>query len=460
MAQSHAPLRVAIVGAGPSGFFAAEALQKAVSELQIDLYDRLLTPYGLVRGGVAPDHPKIRSVTKVFDRIAGKPGFRFLGNVEVGRDISIAELRSRYHAVIITIGAAIDRALDIPGENLPRSHAATTLVGWYNGHPDFAIQQFDFSQPEVAVVGMGNVAMDIARMLLTPPDLLSSTDIADYSIEALRNSRITRVHLLGRRGPVQAACTTPELRELGEIPGVDVVVDPRDLELDSASQRYLEESDDRTAEKNLELLRGWANAETHRQPKQIVFHFAVSPSELYGTRGVESMQLSRNNLEPDPSGYLRSVPSGEHFVLPVGLVFRAIGYHGTPLEGVPFDPRKGVIPTQEGRVLTGHGETAVIPGLYAAGWIKRGPSGVIGTNKACAATTVEHLLEDVAAGKLPAPAEDSKTALDLLRERGVRVTDWNDWLRLDELERLRGSATGKPRSKLTSYTELIGALDQ
>ncbi len=455
MSSPLSELRVAIVGAGPAGFYAAEVLQKAAAGIRIDLFDRLPTPYGLVRGGVAPDHPKIKSVTRIFDRIASQPGCRFLGHVRLGEDVSVAELRERYDAVILSIGAETDHALGIPGEHLAGSHAATEFVGWFNGHPDYVESTFDLTQTAVAVVGIGNVAMDVARVLAKDPDHLATTDIADHALRALRNSRVDTIHLLARRGPAQAACTTPELRELGELDGVDVLVEAHDLELDPASATQLETSADRTPAKNLEVLQQWAARAPSGAPRRIVIHFNVSPTELTGTRRVEGVDLVRNRLEAGPNGAVRAVATDERRHLPVGLVFRSVGYRGLALDGVPFDERRGVIPNVAGRVVEAPGSTTAIPGLYACGWIKRGPQGVIGTNKACAAATVAELLADAAAGRIP-PAPGAPGSIDeLLRQRGVEVTSWGDWLLLDQAEQELGAAAGRPREKVTSVVKML-----
>ncbi len=459
MTSTVAALRVAIVGAGPSGFYAAEALQKVAPDIAIDIFDQLPTPFGLVRGGVAPDHPKIKSVTRVFDRIAARPSVRYIGNVTVGVDLQVAELQANYDAIILTIGAATDRQLGIPGEALTGSHAATDFVGWYNGHPDFHQRHFDLSHSDVAVVGFGNVAMDVTRILLTPPDQLATTDIADHAVAALRDSRITTVHLLARRGPAQAACTTPELRELGEIPGVQVVIDPAALVLDPASQQRLDEEDDRTARKNLEVMQGWTAAPDASATRRIVLHFNVSPVALHGEHSVTGMTLMANRLEADSHGQLRAVATGQTRELPVGLVFRSVGYRGVALPGVPFDEPRGVIPNSGGRVVESPQSHTVIHGLYVSGWIKRGPSGVIGTNKACASETVDHLLADVAAERLPTVAGSPDVVMDLLRSRGVRTTSWEDWQRLDAAEQALGQATGKPRAKFTTRAAMLEALD-
>jgi len=448
-------LRVAIVGSGPAGFYAAEALQKSAPGIRIDLFERLPTPFGLVRGGVAPDHPKIKSVTRVFERIASQPGFRFLGNVQVGRDITTAELRDHYEAVLYAIGAESDRHLGIPGEHLPGSHAATELVAWYNGHPEYANHRFDLTQRAAAVVGIGNVTMDAVRILARAPDHLATTDLAVHALEALRDARLAELHILARRGPVQAACTTPELRELGELEGVDVMVNPRDLELDAASVEHLAAAEDRTAENNLGILRHWAERGGTGAPRRIIFHFGVSPVELVGDSRVEAIRLVKNRLVHDGRGGVRADPTDESMTLPVGLVFRSVGYRGLELPGLPFDARLGTVPNVGGRVVQAPGSATAVRGVYVAGWIKRGPHGIIGTNKACAAETVDHVLADSVSGRL-APAAHGADELDqLLAERGIDVTSWTDWRAIDQAEVERGKAAGRPREKFVSVEEML-----
>lgn len=455
MSIPPASLRVAIVGSGPAGFYAAEALQKSAPGVSIDLFERLPTPFGLVRGGVAPDHPKIKSVTRVFERIASQPGFRFLGNVQVGRDVSATELRQHYDAVLYAIGAETDRHLGLPGEQLPGSHAATELVAWYNGHPDYADRQFDLTQRAAAVIGIGNVTMDAVRVLARAPDHLATTDLAMHALDALRSANLSELHILARRGPVQAACTTPELRELGELDGVDVIVDPRDLELDPVSVEHLAAAEDRTAENNLAILHHWAERGSTGAARRIVFHFSVSPLELLGDARVEAIRIAKNRLVPDGHGSVRAVPTDELITAPVGLVFRSIGYRGLELPGVPFDARQGVIPNVSGRVVQAPGSDTPVRGVYVAGWIKRGPQGIIGTNKACAAETVDHVLADLVSGRL-APATHRADELDqLLTERGIDVTSWSDWQAIDRAEVERGKAAGRPREKFTSVEQML-----
>jgi ferredoxin--NADP+ reductase len=455
MSTPSSSLRVAIVGSGPAGFYAAEALQKGMPGIAIDLIDRLPTPFGLVRGGVAPDHPKIKSVTRVFDRIATQPGFRYLGHVNVGTDVTVEELRARYHVLILCYGAETDRHLGIPGEQLAGSHAATEFVAWYNGHPDYAGRAFDLTQRAAAVIGIGNVAMDVSRILAKPTAVLAGTDLADHALQALAASEVQTIHLIARRGPVQAACTTPELRELGELEGVDVVVDPRDLELDPASEAELAAMEDRNPAKNLDVLREWAARPLTGAKRQVVLHFNASPVALAGTARVEGLTIVRNRLESDGLGGVKAVPTDEMHSLPVGLVFRSVGYKGRALAGVPFDDRNGVVPNVGGRVVEQAGSETPVPGVYVAGWIKRGPQGIIGTNKLCATDTVTQVLADVAAGAVPAIDSDAAPIDALLAERGVMVTTWADWQLLDRAEQERGAASGRPRAKITDVPEML-----
>jgi ferredoxin--NADP+ reductase len=451
------PLRVAVVGSGPSGFYAAEHLRKQHPGVEIDLFDRLPTPYGLVRGGVAPDHPKIKAVTRVYDRIMAGPEVRFLGNVMIGQDLTREELRRFYHAVIYCVGAHADRSLGIPGEELPGSHAATDFVAWYNGHPDYTDLRFDLSAERVAVVGVGNVAIDVVRILACTPEELETTDIAPHALEALRSSRVREIWMLGRRGPVQAAFTNPELRELGELADADVIVRPDEIALDPASAAALAAADERTPERNMETLRAYAAKPPEGKRRTVHLRFLCSPVEISGAGRVERMIIARNRLVPEANGSLRAEPTGERETLDVGLVFRSVGYLGTGVPGLPLDARKGVIPNDHGRVLE---DGAPVAGEYVAGWIKRGPSGVIGTNKPDAVETADLLLEDFGAGKLATPPEPGRDAVDgFLRERGVRVFSWADWQRLDGLERARGVTLGRPRVKFTRVADMLAAVE-
>jgi ferredoxin--NADP+ reductase len=430
-------LRVAIVGSGPAGFYAAGALLGADPPAQVDMLERLPTPWGLVRLGVAPDHPKLKTVSKAFERIAERPGFRFLGNVEVGRDVAHEDLARLYDAVVYAVGAQTDRRLGIPGEDLPGSWAATEFVAWYNGHPDYQELDFDLSVERAVVIGVGNVALDVARMLALTPEELGPTDTADAAIAAICGASIREIVVVGRRGPAQAAFTTPELAELGELAGADVIVDPADLEG--------AEPTDTNSERNLEVLREFAGREPAGKPKRVVLKFFASPVAIHGEDRVERIELVRNVLDDDK----RAVPTEERETLPCGLVFRSVGYRGVALPGVPFEERSGVIPNEGGRVA---------PGVYVAGWIKRGPTGVIGTNKKDATETVERLLADLRdAPRKGTTAEEVDAFLD---ERGVRRVVYSGWLAIDEVERSAGEPLGRPRVKLCTWDELLAASER
>jgi ferredoxin--NADP+ reductase len=455
------PLRVAIVGAGPSGFYAAEHILKDdATHAQVDLFDRLPTPFGLVRGGVAPDHPKIKSVIRVYEKTAAREGFRFFGNVKVGQDIEVEDLERHYHAIVYTVGCETDRRLGIPGEDLPGSHAATAFVGWYNAHPDYCEEEFDLSCERAVVIGNGNVAMDVARMLALTDGELRETDTADHAIEALDRSKIREIVVLGRRGPVQAAFTNPEIKELGEMEDADVVVDPSEVELDPASAAFLESDDaDKTTRVNVETLREFSERAPEGKRRRIVLRFLSSPVEVGGDGRVEKIVIGRNELVEE-GGSLRARDSGEREELECGLILRSVGYTGIPIEGVPFDEDRGLILNEGGRVLDSHDAGHKV-GHYTAGWIKRGPSGVIGTNKKDALETVQHLLADVESGTLLDPAEPEPAAVDeLLAERGVRFVSFEDWQAIDEAEVGRGEPHGRPRVKFVRVEEMLDALGE
>jgi ferredoxin--NADP+ reductase len=437
------PLRVAIIGAGPAGFYAAEHLQKRAPEgAEIDMYDRLATPYGLVRGGVAPDHQKIKSVTKIYERIAAQPGFRYYGLVELGRDVTIDELRHHYDAVLVSVGAPNDRTIGIPGEALAGSLSATAFVAWYNGHPDAVGLDVDLSVSDVVVVGNGNVAVDVARILVTSPDVLASTDIADHALAALRTSAVRTVTMLGRRGPAQAAFTSKELRELGELDGVTLVVDPADLE--AAADLA---GDDEDARRVLDALGQVAGRTPTSGDRVINLRFLTSPSAIVGAQRVEAVHTVANALVADGGGTLRAVATDQTDQIPAGMVLRAVGYLGAPVPGLPFDERRGTIPNDHGRVLESP-EGAPLGGVYVAGWIKRGPQGVIGTNKADAGESVDALLGDLAGGGLSPAAEPSAAAIDTLIRARVTPIGWEDWLAIDQAEREAGATQGRPRVKV------------
>jgi ferredoxin--NADP+ reductase len=445
-------LRVAVVGSGPAGFYATAALLDSDIPVEVDMIERLPTPWGLVRLGVAPDHPKIKSVSRAFEKIAANPGFRFLGNVEVGRDLTHEDLTELYDAVVYAFGAQSDRRLGIPGEDLPGSWPATEFVAWYNGHPDFQDLEVGLDVERVVVIGNGNVAIDVARMLALTPDELAPTDTTDAAIAAIGSSPIREIVLLGRRGPAQAAFTTPELKELGELGGADVVVDPADLELDAESAAALEH--DVHATRNVEVLREYAQRVPEGKPRRIVLRFLASPVAILGEEQVEAVEVSKNRLERDGRGSLRAVPTDELERIPCGLVFRSVGYRGLPIESVCFDEDRATIANAGGRVLSAEG--LPVPGVYCAGWIKRGPTGVIGTNKKDSTETVDLLVEDVREGQIGHRPEVTAEAVDrLLDERGVRCVTYSGWQAIDAEERTRGEPLGRPRVKLCSWDELL-----
>ncbi len=453
------PLRVAIIGSGPSAFYAADYLQKQASlTVQIDMFDRLPTPYGLVRGGVAPDHPKIKTVTKVYERTAEQANFRFYGNVAYGKDISHDDLTAHYHQIIYAVGAQSDRHMGIPGEDLKGSDAATDFVGWYNAHPDYRDLSFDLSQERAAVVGNGNVAMDVARILASSYDELAKTDIADYALEALRESKVREIYMLGRRGPAQAAFTNPELKEFGELEESQTIVLPEELELDPASNQFILSGEDRNAERNLQTLLRYSIEDDAHKKKRIHMRFLVSPTQILGTDHVEGIELVHNELYTAPDGSLRPRPTDKTEVLQVGLVFRSIGYLGLPVPGVPFDSRAGIIPNAQGRIID-PANTQTVTGEYAVGWIKRGPSGIIGTNKPDSQETADQMLADLAAGKTLNPVSTSPDSVEaLLKARNVEFVSFDDWLKLDQIEQERGKALGRPRLKFSRVSDMLQAI--
>jgi len=436
--SSRANLRVAVVGSGPAGFYAAAALLGSDLQIEVDVIERLPTPWGLVRLGVAPDHPNIKAVSRAFEKTALNPEFRFFGNVEVGRDVLHDELMQLYDAVVYSVGAQTDRELGIPGEDLPGSWPATAFVAWYNGHPDFQDLSFDLSAERAVVIGNGNVALDVARMLALTPEELAPTDTTDAAIEAINASGIREILVVGRRGPVQAAWTPVEVGELGELAGADVHVDPADLELDPASEAELAEAAP-TVHRSIAHLRDYAARKPADKRRTIQLRFFSSPVALLGDRKVEAIELVRNELVAG-----RAVATDERETVACGIVFRSVGYQGVPLPGVPFDERSRTIPNERGRVE---------PGLYAAGWIKRGPSGVIGTNKKDATETVELLLEDARAGLLS--RTDAGSLERLLETRDVEAVLYAGWEAIDRAEKMAGEPHARPRIKLCTWESLL-----
>lgn len=436
-----AQFRVAVVGAGPAGYYAAQhLLASEAPAVSVDMFDRLPTPWGLVRAGVAPDHPKIKSVSAQFAEIASHPRYRFFGNVEFGRDVSRDDLLSRYDAVLYAIGARSERKLNIPGEDLPGSLAASDFVAWYNGHPDHAALAPDLSGTRAVVIGNGNVAIDVARMLLLPPDALRQTDTADHAIAAFTSSNIREVVIIGRRGPAEAAFTTPELRELADIEGLDVGIDEPEL-LDLPLSEEM--PDFKRVQRNINALRKYG-AGSGAGERRMRFRFLRSPVEITGTGRVEAIVVGVNALET-VDGRVRSVGTGRSETIPADLVIRAVGYRGMPLPGVPFDDHLATIPNEHGVVTGGDRE-------YVAGWIKRGPSGVIGTNRGDAEESADRLLANLGGASTAAAPE---AICDWLGQACPGTVDHAGWLEIDRHETTLGQESGRPRVKLVSIDDML-----
>jgi ferredoxin/flavodoxin---NADP+ reductase len=449
--------RVAIVGAGPAGAFAAACLLRSRGDARIDLFERLPTPWGLLRGGVAPDHQEIKRLEDTFDRDTLQRGCRFLGNVEVGVDVSHAELMDNYDAVVYATGAQTDKSLGIPGEDLPGSRAATEFVAWYNGHPDYRGLEFDLSVRRAVVIGNGNVAADVTRMLTLSPGELARTDVADHALVALRASAVEEVIVVGRRGPAQAAFTSAELRELGHLDGVALRVDRDEVQLDPLSRRWLAEQGTFTARKNVDLLERFAAAgpDLGDARRRIELRFLRSPVEIRGAGRVEAVDLRRNEIVRAGDGSLRARPvDGDVETIACGLVLRSVGYRAVPLPDVPFEERSFVLPNQRGRVLTPDGEPLV--GVYAVGWIKRGATGILGTNKRDAEETVRCLVDDLRSGRLRQPPDDGRRRIDeLLARRVADLVTVEGWRAIADHELERGRSEQRPRVKLASRDELL-----
>jgi ferredoxin/flavodoxin---NADP+ reductase len=448
------PYHVAIVGSGPSGYFAAASLLKFAdsddgADVRVDMLEMLPTPWGLVRSGVAPDHPKIKSISAQFEKTALDPRFRFFGNIVVGEHVQTTELADHYDAVIYAVGAQSDRPLNIPGEDLPGSVAAVDFVGWYNAHPHFEEMAPDLSTGRAVVVGNGNVALDVARILVTDPDVLGTTDIADHALQVLHDRGVEEVLVIGRRGPLQAPFTTLELRELGHLEGlgdVDVIVDPADFE--DISDEDLEAAG-KTVRNNIKVLRGYAEVAPKGAKRRIVFRFRTSPIEIKGDGKVESIVLGRNELVADDTGRVSAKDTGEREEVPAQLVVRAVGYRGVATPGLPFDDKNGTIPHSSGRVEGSRNE-------YVVGWIKRGPTGVIGSNKSDSQETVDTLVGDLADADLADFAENhSEVLAEWFVERQPKVVTDDHWKLIDDHERGAGGTGGRPRVKLTSVAELL-----
>lgn len=455
LGTADCPLRVAIVGSGPSGFYAADALLKADTSVQVDVFERLPAPFGLVRFGVAPDHPKIKNVIRVYEKTAANEAFRYFGNVEVGVDLALDELRNYYDAILFAVGAETDRKLNIEGEDLAGSHTATEFVAWYNGHPNYCDREFDLNARVAVIIGQGNVAVDVARILCKTTAELSDTDITDHALRALADSKIEEIYMIGRRGPAQAAFTEPEIKEMGALQdcGVDLLAE--DLALNDASRAELDDPANKRSKGNFEIIETYLQRDDSAKHRCLKIRFFQSPTALHGNGRVEGVTLERNALSGEP-GRQKARGTGATEELACGIFFRSVGYRGVPMDGVPFDDDTATFANRQGRVVDSAGE--VDPGLYCTGWIKRGPSGVIGTNRPDSGETVESLLADL--GRLPvAPKRDSDELYRALRARDVRVVNYQDWKRIDAAEIEAGQGAGKPREKLTRVEDMLAVLD-
>jgi len=447
------PLRVAIIGSGPSGFYSAESLLKQAINIKVDMFDKLPVPFGLVRYGVAPDHLKIKNVTKVFEKTASNPKFSFFGNVTVGKNISVFELNKFYDAVIFAYGAESDRQLGISGEDLVGSYTATEFVAWYNGHPDFQDHHFDFSHEVAVIVGNGNVAMDVARILCKTPEELKSTDITQSALDVLAESKIKEVHVYGRRGPVQASFTSPELKEMGELADCYPVVNPQDLELIESSKKELEDPANAGRKKNYEIMQHFLSIVPNGRKRKFVLHFGRSPIEIIGKGRVQKVKFEINKMIGEPNKQ-KVRGTGKFEEIDCGIFFRSVGYVGIPIKGLPFSAQAGVVPNQAGRVMDSE---QIFTGWYVAGWIKRGATGIIGTNKPDAEDTVKSLLEDIEHLN-PCEVPSTEELLKFLKDREVRVVSFEDWKKIDTAEIERGAKLGKPREKFARVTGMLSAI--
>jgi len=451
------PVRIAVIGAGPAGFYATEHFFKQKDlNVHVDLFDKLPTPYGLVRAGVAPDHQKIKNVTRVFEKTASNPRFRFFGNVEYGKDIHLSDLKKLYHQVCFSTGTAVDRRLNIPGEDLDRSHSATEFVAWYNGHPEYRDLSFDLSQESAIVIGVGNVAIDVARVLCKTVDELRSTDIADYALDALAESNVKNISLIGRRGPAQAAFTVPEIKEMGDLSDASIDIHADELSLDGYSLATLEATPDRLVQKKLEIMSSYVGGSNADAERKCHLRFLYSPVELLAddSGGVRAVRVVKNMLVPQDTGRLGARATDVFEEWPAGLVFRSVGYRGLPLEDLPFNESWGVIHNLEGRITRDDG--SVVTGCYVGGWIKRGPSGVIGTNKPDAVETVSCMIQDIANENHFNPTNTEDEAIvNFLNTAQPDYVTFDGWRRIDQVERTAGEKSGRPRVKLTSVSEML-----
>ena len=449
-------MRVAIIGSGPAGFYAAEALlRRTDTVVHVDMFDRLPTPYGLVRGGVAPDHQSIKAVIRVYEKTAARPTFRFLGNVCLGHDVTVEDLRQHYHQIVYAVGNEDDRRLGIPCEGIARCTPVAVFIGWYNGHPDYRQAKIDLSVSRVAVVGNGNTAIDAARILLHTPAELEKTDIAEHALEALRHSQVREVYILGRRGPEQASFTPPELKEFGEMEDVDPIVAPEEL-----AGCIIPETANTQQEKNLKTLQSYAARQYGGKAKKLHLRFLVSPTEVIADADgkVAGLVLEKNRLEVQPDGTISARGTGTTEVLEVGMVLTAIGFAAKRIAGVPYDEKARVIANEDGRVVDPVSRN-VIANEYVVGWARTGPQGLIGPHKAASAHVVEHMIAD-GAGLEARELPEREAIDDLLCQRGVQIVSFNDWKRLDDVEVARGERRGAPRDKMVDVEAMLKVLAQ
>lgn len=450
-AASTGPLRVAVIGSGPAGIYASDLLVKSGTEVQVDLFEKMPAPFGLIRYGVAPDHPRIKGIVQSLHNVMEREEIRFLGNIEVGRDISVEELRDYYDAIVFATGATADQSMGIPGEDLHGNYGAGEFVGFYDGNPNFK-RDWDLSAESVAVVGVGNVSLDVSRILAKTADELLVTEIPDNVYQSLKTNRAKEVHVFGRRGPAQAKYTPKELKELDESPTIEVIVDPEDIDYDAASEAARHEA--KSTDLVCQTLESYAMREPGDAPHKLYIHFFEAPVEILGEDGkVSAIRTERTQLNGD--GTVSG--TGKFTTWPVQAVYRAVGYQPQDVVGVPFDEDKAVIPNDGGHVLDSAADGAQpIPGLYATGWIKRGPIGLIGNTKSDAKDTTTMLLADYHAGALePAPQRDPQAIVDTLTKRGIAITTWEGWGRLDAAERAAGQAHGRERIKIVEWEDMV-----
>ena len=451
------PLLVAIVGSGPSGFYAAEALIKSDVKIKVDVIERLPSPYGLVRSGVAPDHQKLKQAINLYKKIADTPDFNLIANVTVGEDISVAELRKTHHAVIFTCGAETDRKLGISGEELKGSHTATEFVGWYNGHPDYRELEFDLSHDIAVIIGQGNVAADVSRILSKTVDELRHTDIAQHALDVLAESKLKEIHVIGRRGPAQAKFTPKELREFGELSDCNPIVQEQDLVLNAESKKELEEKSNITNKKIYDLFANFSKRELDsNKSKKCFFSFLLGPKEIRGNTSIEKLILEKNELSGE--AFKQSAKGiNETIEMDAGILFRSIGYRGVPISDVPFHEGWGTIPNEKGRVTDTDG--VIVEQLYTGGWIKRGPSGIIGTNRACSVETVRCLLEDLDKLNIETKKSGAEGIYSILNNKNIRHISFDDWTKIDTEEVKHGEPKGKPREKYTYVDEMLSVIN-